>query len=113
MRNLIKNKAFIIGFASCILFLLCLNVFIFLESLCHHCVRRVGFPIIFWAQFMGNFSFTPEKGLTPHPDDFEYFLLLNLFTDIFITVGFSFLVGLLFKFVWSKIISRLSPKNLP
>ena len=62
---------------------------------------------------MGNPSFTPGGGIKNNPNDFEYFLLLNLVADIFITVGFSVLIGLLSKFVWSKIISRLSGKNLP
>jgi cytochrome c biogenesis protein CcdA len=113
MWNLTKNRAFIAGFTICILLLLCLNAFIFLRSHCHHCVRVAGIPFIFWAQFMGNPSFTPSGGMKDNPNDFEYFLFFNLIADILITIGFSFLIGLLFKFVWSKIVSRLSRKNLP
>ena len=113
MWNLIKNRVFIVGFTVCILLLLCLNVYLFLGSYCHHCVRAAGFPIIFWAQFMGNPNFSPDKGVTANPNDFEYFLLPNLIADIFITIGFSFLIGILFKFVCSKAVSRLSPKKLP
>jgi tryptophan-rich sensory protein len=103
VRNLIKNRSFLIGFVCGLLLFLCANILIFLNSHCHHCVRVAGFPLVFWEQFMGNINFTPEKGSSNN--DFENFYPFNLISDIAIAIIFCFVIGLIFKFIWSKILS--------
>ncbi len=84
--------------------LICLNLFVYLRF-CHHCVRVAGFPFIFWEQFAGGWYYSPELG-SHFPDDFEHFFPLNLVADILFAIIFSFISGLIFKFVWVKISSQ-------
>ncbi len=106
MRDLIKSKVFIVGFMCGIFTFLCINIFIFFNSMCHHCVNVAGFPIIFFAKFVGNFSFTPSEGLTNNVNNYEWFYPFKLLADILIAVIISFIVGLILKFVWSRIVLR-------
>ncbi len=101
MKNLIKNKAFIKGFTIGIFFFLLFNTFIFFNSKCHHCVNVAGFPIVFWERFIGNIYYNPVDGFSN--DDFEHFFIYNLIADILIALILSFVVGLIYKFIESKI----------
>lgn len=104
MNKIFRNKAFIIGFANGIGFFLCINLFIFFYSQCHHCLTVAGFPIIFWEKFVGGFYGSLDN---PADDNFyEHFFAYKLFADILIAVFSSFVVGLIFKFINSKIVSR-------
>lgn len=104
MRKLFKDKAFLLGFSNGIIFFLCINLFIFFYSQCHHCVRIAGFPIIFWEKFVGNIYYNPVDGFSD--DDFENFFIYKLILDILITLVSGFVLGSILKFVSSKISSR-------
>ncbi len=107
MRKFFQNTAFILGFANGIVFFLCINIFIFFYSQCHHCFNIAGFPIIFWERFVGGFFINPDTGeLTDN--NFEHFFVYKLFADILIAIVSSFVVGLIFKFIQSIIASRRS-----
>lgn len=96
MKNLIKNKAFVVGFLIGLLLVGLINKFTAdFSQITEECMYRhlYGFPFlqyescdglitvnhIFWFGFLGN-------------------ILFALFS--------SFLTGLIFKFVWSKITSK-------
>lgn len=96
MYKLLKNNPFIIGFLIGIIFLLALNVFIYLNSSCHHCVRVIGVPFVFYEEFTGNIYYNPATGES-RLDRYEKFYELNLIVDVVFTIGFGFLLGSIFK----------------
>lgn len=100
MKSLIKNKEFIKGFVSGIFALIIFNTLTFFNSQCHHCINRAGFPMIFWERFIGTIYYNPADGFSS--DDFEHFFIYNLIADVLVTIAFSFILGLIFKSVWSK-----------
>ncbi len=95
MRKLIVTKSFILGFISgCILFL-CLNYYTVMQAfddMCFHCMRRFGFP----------FFFMETGGAVTHTNIFWFSLL----ADVLIALAFSGMIGLIFKFIWSKFTSK-------
>ncbi len=94
MKNLIKNRAFVLGSASGILIFAALNVYDSLpesDAVCFHCYETFGFP----------FSYLGTGGYFTHTD----ILWAGLFADILVAILFSSVIGLIFKFVWSKILS--------
>jgi hypothetical protein len=105
MRYLFKNKVFRLGFLVGVAILILLNLYqIFGTSHppCHHCVDWLGFPLPFYQEYItsckvGDGSFGCYVG---------EFTLVGTILNIFITVLFSFFVGLFFKFVWSKFFSQ-------
>lgn len=105
MSKVSLNRAFFIGFIFGIVTIISLTFLIFFYSLCHHCVRILGFPFPFWESFAGNGYYSPESGLS-FPDDFERFNIWYLVADILFNLVFSLGMGFIFKFVWSKIAAR-------
>lgn len=89
-----RSKAFFLGVAVASLLFVFANVYFFLTSGCHHCVRMVGFPIPFYEWFAGNLHFTPEGGFSA-PNDFVHFYPMFLILDIIIVftsvTGFAFI----------------------
>ena len=98
MKDLIKSNMFIAGFISGIFLFLCVNVYITI-GICYHCVKYLGFPIVFYEDF---------RGIASEPILHRFFLS-NLIADILAMFIFSFVLGLVFKFIWSKTVSRRSP----
>ncbi len=105
MGKLIKNKIFLFGFFSGIIFFVCFNIFIHLRSMCHHCVYFAGFPLRFYEEFKGTIYFNPATSES-FTENFRHFFIYNLIADVLFTILFSFLIGLIFKLVWSKISAR-------
>ena len=103
MKSANLTKTFIFGFIAGLLFFFCLNVYLYFGSFCHHCVNRAGFPLIFWARFIGNASFTPESGITNNPNDFEYFIPAYLIADVLIGLLFSIGIGFIAKYIRRKV----------
>ena len=101
MRDLIKNKPFLIGFFIGISGLVCINVFMFFNTSCHHCYTLVGFPIPFYKAFSGNVYIDPSTNIMSN-DDYEIFSALFLVIDVVVTIFSGYLLGLIFKFVTSK-----------
>lgn len=104
IKELIKNKAFFIGFFSGMVFLISFTIHLFFNSLCHHCVRTAGFPFVFWEQFSGTLYFSPGAEISS--DNFEHFFILNLIADVLFAIIFSFIMGLFFNFIWLKLTKR-------
>jgi hypothetical protein len=98
MRRLILNYAFNLGFLTGILLFIAINLYADrplankATRLCFHCLNEWGFPFRYF-----------EAGGNP---GIERYFWLGLVGDIFVALIFSFLVGLVFKFVWSKLASR-------
>jgi hypothetical protein len=105
MSRMLKNKAFLLGFVGGIIFFVCFNIFLFLRSTCHHCVYFAGFPLKFYEEFKSTIYFNPATRES-FTEDFRHFFEYNLIADVLFTIVFSFLIGLIFKFVWSKISAR-------
>lgn len=100
MKNLIKDKAFVIGFLVSTILTLLINFQTIV--MCHHCLNGVGFPLKFYIWFSGTISFDQSSG-EMSSQNFETFNTLNLIVDILFTIILSFIMGLIFKFVWSKL----------
>ncbi len=75
------------------LLFLCVNIYSIYDIPCHHCVNWTGFPLPVFVELP---PFSGEK-------DFFWF---SIVIDIFVAIFFSFIVGLIFKFIWSKISAR-------
>jgi hypothetical protein len=101
MNKIFRSKAFVfsflIGFAS----------FFFVtdyidkkdRSICFDCGEKFGFP----------FHFLETGGQVFD----RHYLWFGLIADVLIAVIFSFIIGLIFTFLWLKILShRLHLKNL-
>lgn len=92
MKNLIKNKAFDIGFIIGMFLFILINLWVEKirrgTGICFDCVEEYGFPF-FYLETGGNPSFMK-------------ILWIGLIGDIFIAIFFSFIIGLIFKFLWSK-----------
>ncbi len=99
MSKFFKNKAFLIGFVSGIIFLISLNFLTWLQSLCHHCIYQAGIPYTFYEEFIGNIYF---DSTTFSNDNFKHFFPLYLLLDVVSTIIFGFVVGLIVKSVWSE-----------
>src|SRR5688572_11398378 len=93
--KLFKNKIFLFGFIIGIITFICLNyysIMLAFEDMCLHCIRNFGFPFYFY-----------ESGTIAHYEEITYSVLI---INILIAITCSFLIGLIFKFVWSKISAR-------
>lgn len=97
ISKLLGNKAFLVGFFtgfSLLLFYHFLGlIFIFgveRNSLFHE-IRYLGFPFTIYemSDYIGG-----------------SFFLLELIWNLIFAIVFSFLIGLIFKFAWSKISAR-------
>lgn len=90
MRKLIFNKSFIVGFIGGFLVFIVLTLIIAKEmnpQPCHHCILRVGFPLVFHEQ-----SFMSEGK----------FSILNFSIDLSFGFVFSILVGLGISFLINR-----------
>jgi len=95
MSKLFQNIVFILG-------LLCGTVFYFWITItidrrsrgipCFDCQWETGFP----------FAYHQESGFV-EPSRYLWF---GLIADVIIAVIFSFIIGLIFRFIWSKISSH-------
>ncbi len=98
MGKLFQNKAFILGFLSGILIFIGTQFYDSMpesEGITFHAIVRIGFPFDY-IETGGNPTYTKT-------------LWFGLFADILIALIFSFVVGLIFKFIGLKIVSRRSP----
>ena len=105
MKKLLQNKSFDFGFVFGFVLFGLINYLTYTKSyndLINPPISgirfslgyyKIGFPFSFYTAVFGN-------------PNWDYFDWLGLITDIFIAVIFSFFLGLLFKFAWSKISSR-------
>jgi hypothetical protein len=62
-----------------------------LVSSCNYCVRSVGFPFRFYEDSKFGEQFQ------------RHIIWSALVSDIFILIIFSFVIGLLLNFIWSKL----------
>lgn len=95
MSKLFNNKAIVTGFFSGIVLFLCLNYYTVMQAfdnMCFDCMRVFGFP----------FTFVETGGYVTHTDIFWF----SLIVDILIALIFSAVIGLIFKFIWSKLSKR-------
>ena len=100
MSKLFQNNAFSLGFTVGFILIILIN-FVnsiisyqnFLQSKFSAGGYIIGFPFTFYKVEIGFLNYF-------------YFIWFGLFADILIALIFSFLLGLTFKFVWSKISSR-------
>lgn len=91
MKDLVRNRAFIIGFAFGIFLVFLANFYTLLPqrgSICFDCYETWGFP---FAMF--------ESGTMLH---LNQFIWAGVVANFFLTIVFSFLIGFVFRFVWSK-----------
>jgi hypothetical protein len=96
MNKIFKYKAFVVGFLISFVSFFLMTDLIDKKgrSICFDCGEKFGFP--FYALEMGGQAFD------------KHYLWLGLIGNILVALIFSFAVGLIFKFTWSKISSRHS-----
>ncbi len=94
MNKFFQSKVFVFGFLYGISIFLTLNYLSYLlnKVSCADCSYKFGFP--FYLHQYGGFSTV---------DDFLWF---GLIADSLFALVFSFVIGFITKFVWSKISSR-------
>lgn len=98
MRKLFSNRAFVFGFALDILLFSVINFLSYTgsrASLCGSPPYSFGFPYNFYKEYLDKSCKTSGQ-----------ILWFGLIADVFITITLSFLLGLIFKFIWSKFASR-------
>ena len=95
MKDLIRNKPFIIGFGFGLLLVLIANIYTLRPesgAICFDCYETWGFPFAMH-----------ESGTILHLSNF---ICAGVVANFFLTIVFSFIVGLVFKFIWSKFTSK-------
>lgn len=98
MNKIFKYKAFIIGFICGFIFdVVVIDYIIDIKGrgICFYREEKYGFP----------FNYIQKSGLFAESNIF----LVGVIVNILITLIFSFLIGLIFQFTWSKISSPSSP----
>lgn len=104
MKNLIRSKIFFVGFLIGAISFFTVNLLS--DSTTSNYVHQYGFPFSFHEWKIGD-SFSEVGNLRLYETVIvDRFIWLGLIGNIFVTVVFSFFVGLVFKLVWSKIASR-------
>ncbi len=106
MKNLIKSKMFFVGFIIGAILFVALNLLS--DSTTSYYVHQYGFPFSFHEWKLGD-SISQVGNLPLYEYEtiiVDRFIWIGFIGNIFVTVIFSFVVGLVFKFVWSKIVSR-------
>lgn len=102
MKKLFQSRAFIIGFISGVLFLIVINCLNYLSNR----GSIIGEPFSFGYPFdlyKGQaYKLRWENGFV----NFGEILYLGLIADILFTIILSVLIGLIFKFIWSKFAER-------
>ncbi len=92
MKNLIKDKSFIFGFGFGLILIILANLYTLLPDngiLCFDCYQSWGFPFAIH-----------ESGTILHLSNFIW---VGVVANFFLTAIFSFIIGLIFKFIWSKL----------
>lgn len=95
MKNLIKNKAFVVGFTFGIVITFLVNFYTLLPErgfICFDCYETWGFPFAMH-----------ESGTMLH---LNRFIWAGVIANISIAIVFSSLLGLVSKFIWSKLASK-------
>lgn len=95
MKDLIKNKPFVIGFIAGMFVFIMRNYREYsLEIMinCADCGRFFGYPFYFYQ----------EGGLVP----IKKILWLGLVADLVFVIIFSFVIGLFANYFWSKFTSK-------
>ena len=90
-EKMIRAKAFGAGLAIGLLLFISVNYFDYITKnmfVCDDCMLSFGFPFTLYQE--GGFITIKEV------------LWFGLIADILIAIIFSFIVGLIFRFVWSK-----------
>jgi xanthine/uracil permease len=100
MKNLIRNKSFIIGLIFGVILFLCLNIYTIYDTPCHHCANWIGFPLPVFVEFI-----TSSEN-NPFGKQVKEFYWFSIVINIFITLVFSFITGVIFRMIWSKLSSR-------
>ncbi len=96
IAKLFQSTIFIVGFCISGMLFNALNYLSYFSHAnmfsCDDCIIRLGFPFYFYER--GGF-FTVNQ-----------FIWSGLIADVLIAVIFSFVIGLIFKFVWEKIAAK-------
>lgn len=91
MKNFLKEKSFLIGFLFGLSLTVLTNYYDYQSEnmfSCDDCILSLGYPFTFYRE--GGFVTIKE------------IVWVGLISDVFIAIIFSFIVGLLFKLIWSK-----------
>ena len=95
MSKMTLNKIFFVGFMFGLLLFLMINYFSYLsfpKPYISHALHKFGFPFAVYAD--GGFEYT------------EQILWFGLIADILTALSFSFILGFVFRHIWSKITAR-------
>ena len=99
MSQLLKNKSFYLGFVVGILIMFALNLYtVYRMKGCHHCNYFFGYPLTFYSGIITE-CVIGNAGFICNVWEFSWF---GAIVDVLTAVIFSFVVGLIFKFVWGK-----------
>ena len=97
MRKLVINKIFIIFFLAVLFWFVWKNLHPYWNGeYCSDVSVPIGFPVSFQTSFCNGIVLSQPLGFI-------------LTVDFLIAIIFSFIAGLIFKNVWSRISSRRSP----
>jgi hypothetical protein len=96
VKNLVQNKGFNLGFTLGFFVCIFFNYFSYLHNVCSDGIDDCGWSFGFPVHLYMEGGFISSKKI----------IWLGMFTDILFALTFSLLVGLVFKFVSSKITSR-------
>jgi hypothetical protein len=91
MKNLIFNKIFLFAFNIALLSVIIFNLMTLTvpsDRRIHHYMHDVGFPFAFY-----------EWGGNPY---IERFLPFGAAADIFIAFVYSFIIGIVFSYLWQR-----------
>ena len=103
VSKLFKNSGFTLGFSIGICLFAFLNYLSYIIS--YSKFTNPGKIRFSGGSYTAGFPFPFYQAIIGLPNSF-YFDWIGLIVDILIAVAFSFILGLIFKFVWSKISSR-------
>ena len=95
MSKITLNKIFFAGFMFGLFLFPVINYFSYLsfpKPYITHALHKFGFPFTVYAD--GGFEYTKQ------------ILWFGLIADILIALIFSFILGFVFRFIWSKITAR-------
>jgi hypothetical protein len=99
MFSLFRSKVFNLGFLTSILLLLFVSlleikIISASRTLCDHCKNVIGFPIGFYKYF--GYAFSYQNGV----------IIWRLILNILVMLLLSFIAGVFFKFIESKLVGR-------
>lgn len=102
MKTSFWNKTFIVGFLTGMLMIIVLNLLSVMNANdCQTCNPKFGFPFSFYERVFTKCNSAPDRSA-----DIEcfiwYFSSPKLVANILIAIIFSFIVGLIFKFIWEE-----------